>query len=1085
MKFCNSYYILLLIAFSLTTYYLPAQSSDILDTIKIRLGDKQYDPNSIIEEIENQTEFKFIFDPSIFPQNSTYNFGESVVLSSILVIFERELNISFKLIDSSIYLKKEKNNVSISGLIVDSASGEPLVGATVRIENTSIGAIADATGEFKLSIPDSLLDKRLQFSYVGFINHFDEIILGKSYEIGLEPNLQNLDEIVVVGYGIQKKKDITGSISKVDSKKLSVSPQSSPIHALQGLATGVDIVSQSFAAGNEPTIRIRGERSILASNDPLIILDGIPYEGTINDVNPLEVASIEVLKDASATAIYGSRAANGVILITTKRGSEDGLSIEFTTFYGLTQPLRYVDMMSPEEFTNLRLEAERTRFQLNELPSVEEAFDPFEQERLRLRQSTDWQDEIYGEGSVSSVNLSVGGAIDGKKQYFFSAGFFEENYPIENVDYRRINLRVNFDTQPSENLTFGSSTFFSQSRQNTGGFGGDDGIDQVYRTDPLSLVRDSDGSPLYMTSEDPLRFNPIFNTLQENFIEEELQTRVFPNFFFQLNLSDAIYYRLNVGGDLRFRKSNRFRGNFSTANKGEINDVRIRDRENIGYTLENIIQYDNYFGEHSISSTMLFSVQERQQVVSTMSANQLNQAPDVTFFGIDDAVQFPVVDNQKQASQLVSGMIRMNYKYQDRYLVTLTARADGSSVLAEGNKWAFFPSVGLGWNIFNEAFFTNQSLFDDFRIRASYGVTGNQAIDAYDSKAGLNGTDYFFGEVNGSGFATESIANDDLKWERTEQLDIGLDFAVLNGRVRATMDYYEATTRDLLFERRIPLVNGFESIVSNIGSTKNKGIEIALGISVIDRNDFKWNVDLNLARNTNEIIDLFGDSSTDDIGNNLFIGQPIRVFYDNVFNGIWQLEDEVLADSYGFDPGDIRLVDLNQDSLINDDDRKVLGSQLPEWIGGVFSNWSYKGFDLSVLLNARWNYLAKNEFKDRYNTLVSRDGNVSIDYWTPENPSNSAPRPNRDDQPDNLRVLTYEDASFIRIRNITLGYTLPQNLSKKVFAKNIRIYATAVNPFLFTDFEGIDPEQPTFGGGTKRAQAANTRQFITGLNIKF
>lgn len=1084
MKIRNLYYVVISLYLLFLSNPVSAQLNDLKNS-EFSLSEEYDDPLALIEDVERQIKVKFIFDPSIFPSSINYDFDDYISLSNFLNTLQNEWNIAYKLIDSSVYLKRAEGNVTIAGIIKNADLQEPLVGATVRIQGRAYGTITDAEGAFKLLIPDSLLNQSLQFEYVGFKDYFSEIIPGKQYQITLESDLENLEEVLVVGYGIQKKKDITGSITKVDSKKLGISTQSSPIHALQGLATGVDITSQSFTAGNEPTIRIRGERSILASNDPLIILDGIPYEGTINDINPIEVASIEVLKDASATAIYGSRAANGVILITTKRGSDDGLSIEVSTFYGVTQPLRFVDMMSAEEFIDLRLEAERTRFLLDDLPPVEEAFAPFEQERIRLRQSTDWQEEVYGEGSISSANLSMSGAIDGKKQYFFSVGYFNEDYPVENVDYQRINLRVNFDTQPLEHLKFGASTFFSQSKQNIGGFGGDDGIDQIYRTDPLSLVYDSIGALRYMTSEDPLRFNPVFNTLVENYEDEELQTRVFPNFYFKLNFSDALFYQLNVGGDLRFRKSNRYRGQFSTANKGEINDVRIRDRENLGYTIENILQFDNYYKDHSISSTALFSIQERQQITSTMSANQLNQAPDVTFYGIDDAVQFPVVDNQKETSQLVSGMLRMNYKYRDKYLVTLTARADGSSVLSEGNKWAFFPSIGLAWNLYNESFFTKQSLFDDFRLRASYGITGNQAIDPYDSRAGLEGTDYFFGEVNGSGFATESIANDDLKWERTEQLDVGLDFSLLKGRIRTTVDYYEATTKDLLFERRIPLVNGFESIVSNIGSTKNRGIEIALGINVINANEFKWNVDLNLARNTNEIIDLFGDSSTDDVGNNLFIGQPIRVFYDNVFNGIWQLENAELADSYGFDPGDIRLADLNQDSLINDDDRQVLGSQLPEWIGGVFSNWSYKGFDLSILLNMRWNYLAKNEFKDRYNTLVSRDGNVATDYWTPENPSNTAPRPNRDDQPDNLRVLTYEDASFVRIRNITLGYTLPENVSGKMFAKNVRVYVTAVNPFLFTDFDGIDPEQPIFGGGTKRAQAANTKQFIAGLNIKF
>ena len=653
------------------------------------------------------------------------------------------------------------------------------------------------------------------------------------------------------------------------------------------------------------------------------------------------------------------------------------------------------------------------------------------------------------------------------------------------MDFKRYTLRVNFDSNPSEKFSFGSSTFFSHSNGNSGGFGGSDGLDQVYRTDPLSLSHDADGDLLFQTSEDPLRFNPLFNTAKDNFVDETLSTRVFPSFFFQVNLIPSLSYKLNFGGDIRASTSNRFRGIYATSQRGEINDVEVRNRRDLGYTIENVINHSISLDKHEFSNTFLFSVQDKSQTTAIMSARQLEQAPEVTFFGINNAVQFPVVENSKEASQLVSGMARMNYKFSNRYLITLTGRADGSSILAEGNKWAFFPSGALAWNVHNEAFFQSQSIFSDLKIRTSYGITGNQAIDPYDSQGGLRGTNYFFGDTNGSGFSTANIANEDLKWEKTSQWDIGLDFSFIDGKIQTTIDYYRSKTEDLLFERKIPLATGFESIVSNIGSTENRGLELAVSSSLINKKSFSWNLNINAAYNDSKILDLFGDSKTDDIGNNLFIDNPLRVFYDNVFLGIWQTDEEEEARDLGFRPGDIKLADLNGDGVINDDDRQILGSQIPRWTGGISSNWRFVGFDLNVIANARIDYLAKNEFKDRYNTLVSRDGNVSIDYWTPENPSNTAPRPNRDDQPDNLRVLTYEDASFFRIRQISLGYSPPTDFLNKFSVNSLRIYVTAVNPFLFTQFEGIDPEQPTFSGSRKLAQAANVRQFITGINLKF
>ncbi|WP_422356735.1 SusC/RagA family TonB-linked outer membrane protein [Roseivirga pacifica] len=1080
---CLIFFLLLSIkgGYGQTTLDSALQGSELV------LEKKQYSLTELIGQIERQTFLRFVYNPGAI-KGVPLDFPEKRYPIKVVLDEVQQKGIAFKRTKNTVYMRvKEQlsSTIDINGKVWDAEFDEPLAGATVRVTNSAIGVITDGDGEFHFPLPDSLIGQELNFSYVGYKEQTRKVIPNHVYEVFLEPKVEDLDEVVVVGYGSQVKSDLTGAVAKVDGELIRSNPQASPVQAIQGRVAGVDVVSQSFAAGQESTVRIRGERSILASNDPLIVLDGIPFEGTLNDINSNEVSSVEILKDASSTAIYGSRAANGVIIITTKRSNTSGLSIDLSTYYGVTSAANKVDMMSSEEFIQFRREAERTRFRLDELPSIEDSFAPFELERIEKGESTDWQDQIYDQGTIQNINVSVGGTIDDKKQYFFSAGYFKEDYPIENVDFTRYNVRINFDSNPSEGLEFGTSTFISQSKGNSGGFGGTDGLDQVYRTDPLSLVRDENGDLLFQTSEDPLRFNPLFNTLKENSVDEDLRTRIFPTFYFQLELNDNLYYKANLGGDIRLRTQNEFRGQYATSQKGEVNYVEITKRESLGYTFENILQYDQTFNDHSLSSTMLFSLQEKQQIVSVMRANQLNQAPEVTFFGIGDAAQIPVVSNTKVASQLVSSMLRLNYKYKGKYLATLTGRADGSSILADGNKWAFFPSMAVAWNVHSEPFFQSQRIVSDLKIRASYGITGNQAIDPYDSQAGLKGTDYYFGDEDGSGFESSSIANMDLDWERTKQFDIGVDVSFLNGRLRTTLDYYSAKTTDLLFERRIPLITGFESIVTNIGSTQNKGIEVTIGADLLDGQDFEWVMDLNFAKNTNRILDLFGDTSIDDIGNNLFIGSPVRVFYDNVFNGIWQLNEEELANEYGADPGDIKLVDLNNDGVINDNDRQVLGSQLPSWTGGLYSKWSFKGVDLSVSISTRQGFLAKNEFKDRYNTLRSRDGNVAINYWTPENASNVAPRPNSDDQPDNLRVLSIEDGSFVRVRNITLGYTFPRRVSRKLFLNHVRVYVMAQNPFLFTDFEGLDPEQPTFSGDTKFAQAANTKQFITGLSIKF
>lgn len=1053
----------------------------------------------IFAQIEEQTDFAFAYDNSEMNISRRFSPTQKVIqLEELLHEISRTFSVEFNTIGRVIYVKKvvtrenetvgekgekSRENISISGTVTDAATGDPLIGATVYLKSdASIGTATDVDGKYELSVSEE--SEALVFSYIGYESK--EVLIGgrNKIDVALNTEENRLEEVIVIGYGAVKKRDVTGAVAKVDDEIITNNPQSSVLHTLQGQVAGLDVVSQNFSAGNEAQIRIRGERSILASNDPLIVLDGIPFAGTLNDVNPQEIASVEILKDASATAIYGSRAANGVVLITTNRGDVEDFRVEVNSYYGVTHALNLVDMMDGNEFANLRREAERNRLNLDEFPPDEEAFDPFELDLLQKNQFTNWQEEIYGQGSIHNQQLALSGG-NASTSYYFSGNYFAEDYLIENVDFTRYSFRINVDAKVGERFKIGTSTFYANSIRNSGGFGGTDGLDQVYRTDPISITQDSTGAPAFMVSEDPLRFNPLFNTDRENYVNEQKETRIFPTLYTQYDILDGLFFRMNVGGDIRFGTTNRFRGVFSTPIRGEINDVRVTTRERLGYTFENILQFDKNFNEHKLGATLLFSMQEQQTIRSQMEARDLPLAPSITFFGIDDAVQIPMVENEKTRSQLMSGMARLNYGWKGKYLLTLTGRADGSSVLAEGNKWAFFPSVAVAWRIIEEDFLKSQNLFTDLKLRVSYGLTGNQAIDPYDSQSGLESTNYVFGDADGSGFEIGSLANKDLRWEKTRQLDIGLDFGFWKNRISGSLDYYHATTVDLLYQRRIPLVTGFNSITSNIGSTRNTGVELAVNAVAIDRSALQWTWNATLSFNQNKILDLFGDAETNDVGNNLFIGEPIKVFYDNQFQGIWQSDEADQAALLGYQPGDIKMTDFNGDNRVDDEDRIVLGGQSPKWTAGLSSTLSFSGVELFVQAYTRQDYLVQNEFKERYNTLVSRDGNVAINYWTPENQSNEAPRPNRDDEPDDLRVLSYEDGSFVRVKNITLAYSLPQNASKKFGMERMRIYLTALNPFLFTSFEGIDPEQTTFGGGTKYAQAANTRQFIFGVNLTF
>lgn len=1044
--------------------------------------------------IAGETGFKFVYLENQIPVKKKVVLSAALKnLEEVLLSLSEQADVSFRRVNDRVLASRIERkslpvaeniiekNIRISGSVTDSKTGEPLIGVSIVGYGTQIGTITDNEGKYTLEIPEGTT--RLTCSLIGYQSR--TVTLGDQTEldITLDVDSKSLSEVVVVGYGLEDKRDVTGSITSVREEYIERNPQASPVLALQGQAPGVDIVASSFTSGSDPQIRIRGERSILASNNPLIVIDGIPFQGSLNDINTTDIKSMEILKDASSTAIYGSRAANGVILITTKDGA-DKLKINFTSYKGYTRLLRKVKMMGASEFAQFRREAQRTRMNTGALPDDSDAFDPFELDMLARGVDTDWQDEIYGQGSIQNYMLGLQGATDNTR-YYLSASYFDENYLIKNVDFKRYNFRINLENNVTKHLTWGTNTLFARTTGNSGGLGGTDGIDQVYRTDPLSSATDMSGNPQFLTSEDPLRFNPLFNTDRDNYVDENTGTRIFPTFFLQLNLNNRLSYRLNTGGDIRFERNNVFKGKYATSQKGEIDHVQIQTNERLGYTLENILNYSQAWNAHELKFTGLFSIQQARNIRGRMSALQLKQAPHVTFYGIGDAVQFPVVDNEMVNSRLASYMGRVNYHFRDKYLLTVTARYDGSSVFSPGRKWGFFPSVGIGWRISDEPFLSNTRLFSELKLRASYGVTGNQAIDPYDSQAGLRGTNYRFGDLDGSGFEVSSIENTDLGWEKTTQLDIGIDFGLLKGRLTGSVDYYHALTRDLLYQRRIPLVTGFRSVASNIGTTMNTGMEWHLQSVIVNRKKVKWTMDVNTSFNRNRIIDLYGDKTTDDIGNNLFIGNPLKVFYDNRFRGIWQLDEKETAAAYGYSPGDIKMADIDGDGDIDPDDREVLGSQFPKWTGGLSSTLTVYGADLSFLWITRQRYLVKNEFRERYNTLVSRDGNVSIDYWTPENPSQSAPRPHRDDEPDNLRLLTYEDGSFVRLRNVSLGYTFPEQWLSRLRTQRLRIYISLLNPVTITRFKGIDPEQPAYTGGTKFAQPGNYRQTVIGLNLTF
>jgi TonB-linked SusC/RagA family outer membrane protein len=893
-----------------------------------------------------------------------------------------------------------------------------------------------------------------------------------------------LTEVVVVGYGTQVRRDVTGSVTSVAGPDVQRTVTGNAIDAIKGRVAGVDIVSERHMPGSGVRVRIRGERSLEASNDPLYVLDGIPLSGGIGDVNPNDIESIEVLKDASATAIYGSRGANGVVLITTRQGKAGVTSITYDTYAGVQREVRRLRMMNGPEWAEHRREAYRAAgtYPCDPPEQVCAAGDtaifgglgPDVLDALREGRWTDWQDLVLRPAMQTSHQVGITGG-DEKTRFALSINQLDQDGIVRGQDFLRRSLRLNFDHRPSTRFRVGSSVSLIRSDQNLSR--GDGNYSEALSNVPLGMPYDSLGNILFKPTTDGQRVNPLSDI--QNHVDERGRTRVFGTLFTELDLAEGLTWRVNFGPDLTFWRRGQFRGAETQAKQGSGADAGLWEERTLAYTLDNILTYRKSLGaDHRLDATFLYSMQQEREERDSSYVQGLPYEQQL-FYDLGSALVVERVGSLLREWALESYMVRLNYALKDRYLLTLTSRLDGSSRLAPGQKYALFPSVAVGWRLSEEPFLQRSSLFSDLKLRASYGQTGNTSIDPYQTQGSLARVIYAFGDLPAVGYRPATLPNPDLKWERTSQVDVGLEFTFGNGRISGSVDYYRAHTRDLLMERQLPPTSGYGFIIQNIGSTRNTGLEVALSATLVDRPGFRWSTDLAWATNKNSIVSLFG-GRRDDIGNRWFIGYPIDVHYDYDFDGIWQLEDSLLARRYGQEPGEIRVRDVNRDSVISDQDRVILGAPFPDWSGSLTSRLDWKGFDLTAMVVARWGFMARDEFRTDFNQLFGRYNNLNVNYWTPTNPSNTDPRPQADQEsPLYGGTRAYGDGSFVRVRNLTLGYTVPAPRLGGIRARSLRVYATAQDPFLFTRYRGLDPESH------EDARVPSPRTLLMGLSVGF
>ncbi|UZD23116.1 SusC/RagA family TonB-linked outer membrane protein [Algoriphagus halophytocola] len=980
-------------------------------------------------------------------------------------------------------------DAQVSGTVYDE-TGTPLPGATVLLKGTTTGATTDLDGQYSIAVPSGGV---LVFSFIGYTPQEIEVGNQSKIDINLLPDLADLEEVVVVGYGTAKKSQLTGAISSVGSKEIAELPITDARQALQGRAAGVDVTQPGSKPGSAPQVRIRGRRSFNASNEPLYVVDGIPIVGGLNDINPQDITSMEVLKDASATAIYGSRGSNGVVLVTTKRGTKGKTTVSFDGYYGINKSLGRIDVFNGPEFAEYKRESRRTSGEYPAGPATPEAdaalFEPVELESLELGRSTDYPSALTRNGAIQSYQVGVSGGSD-KTTFFVSTNYFKDKGVIINQDYTRYTFRANIDHAINDKIKFGTSTLVSYSERNGENFNPMGG---ALAENPLGKPFDEEGNLIFLPTSDGLRTNPFAEIVPGAQEDLTKNYRIFNSIFASWEITKGLTYRVVFGPDFTISRNGRFTGSQTNARRGGDATGSIFEEFRFNYTLENILTYNKTFNEkHNLNLTALQSVQEDNLEQSSISVLGI-PAESQLFHRLGDASQITGANTNLVQWSLMSFMGRLNYDFDGKYLFTATLRADGSSRFGENNRFAYFPSVALGWNIAKEDFLANSNSIDQLKLRVSYGSIGNQAINPYQTQALLGRTSYAYDNSPAFGYRPNTIGNPDLRWETSTTFNLGLDFAIWKSRVFGSLEYYITNTSDLLAPQPLPNSIGFGGYTTNIGETQNRGVELTLSTLNIEKGDFVWSTDFVFTKNTEEIIDL---PNGDDISAGRFIGQPLTVFYDLKKIGIWQLDELDEATAYGSVPGEIKIEDLNQDGVINSEDRQFLGSAVPDFAMGITNRFNFKGFDLSFFLYGRFGYMIRSQFHTGNNSLAGRYNNLDINYWTPDNPTNDYPRPNvNQERAKYASSMEYFDGTFIKVRNINFGYNFTPEAAERIGMTGLRIYTSIQQPFIFANYrsehKGIDPEvfldgEQGVGAGAVNANVSPAiTSFTFGINAKF
>lgn len=1044
---------------------------------------------TVLKEVEQQTGLSVMYKTDEVNENKriTATFKEAPLDEVMNKILDKEL--TYKLQNKMIVIlkriqKSPKNipNKKIAGTVVDD-KGEPVIGASVVVEGTSIGTITNLDGNYILNdVPETA---RISVSYIGYQSMEFRAADSKSLaRIVLKEDTKVLDEVVVVGYGVQKKSDITGSVSSVKSAELLSAPNASTAQALQGRVAGVVVQNSSGAPSGSATIRIRGANSLTYGNDPLIIIDGV-QDGNIGSLNPNQIESIEVLKDAAALSVYGSKGANGVILVTTKNGKTGKPQLSYNSFVSFDQVRKTLPALNARDYALLS----------NEAQEENDLYPLFDSDEIPLEgNSTNWQDKIFRNAVSQSHNISISGAKE-NISYFIAGGYVNKDGIVQNTNFKQYTLRANFKIQATSRLGLLLNAFTSYDETHSGDY--EQAINAALQWSPTKRIYDSESEGGYTQPGGGIGpvslYNPVGYALE---IVNDKSVAAF-------NLSFTAEYKfwdfLKLSSLFSYKTHSDTNGYFDNqrVNNGDIKDISGSKSQSRYIALQStsILTFDKMFGNHHVQATGVYEVLKDNYQSTSASSRGIPVGMGYNGVQFGSVLQAPWVGYSTTVMQSFMG--RANYSYKNKYMLSASIRYDGASQLAEGNKYDHFTAFSLGWNLMEEKFMENlKSILPEFKIRGSYGTVGNAAVPAYSSHL------KFYPGMDDNGNPTLSISdlgNTNLKWERTRELNIGIDTRWWDGRLSFSAEYYDKKTKDLLMWQKVPSALGVSSILTNVGSVSNRGFDLMLGGIPVSTKHFKWDINYTLNINKNKILELDGLSNTlvttgadypGLVGSYVqMVGQPMGTFLGYTFAGVWKQSEVSTAALYGAKPGDAKYVDINRDGKIDKDDIGIIGNAQPKFSFGFNNTFTIYDFDLNIF----WQGVSGNDIynqnrirRESYSSGAFPTSPVIKDHWTPQHQTD-VPSFSGSEYVNSSRWV--EKGAYLRLKNLTLGYRIPRKLLSKIGCSSARIYLSANNLWTITDYSGFDPEasmgSDADAAGVDRGIYPSSKSFLVGVDISF